>query len=55
MPFPLVPILAGGAFLTAAGFFVDKAGEGLNDGANATIKLAIAGGVAYIVWQKVSK
>lgn len=48
MPF----LFAGAALLVAGGFFVDKAGEGINDASNAAIKLAIAGGVGFIVAKK---
>lgn len=45
-------LLAGTAVLVASGFFIDKTGEGINDASNAAIKLAVAGGVGFIVAKK---
>lgn len=45
-------ILAGSALIAASGFFADKAGEGANDAANATLKLAVAAGVGFFVAKK---
>ena len=45
-------LFAGAAALFGGGFFVDKTGEATNDVANASIKLAIAAGVGFIVAKK---
>lgn len=45
-------LFGGAAVLLGGGFFVDKAGEGANDAANATIKLAVAAGIGFIVAKK---
>ena len=51
---PIIPLLlAGGVFLGGSGFFVDKAGEGVNDISNGVVKLAIAGAAGYIILKKI--
>lgn len=45
-------LLAGAAALVAGGFFIDKAGEGVNDASNAVIKIAIAGGIGFVIAKK---
>ena len=48
-----MPLLIGlAALLTAGGFFVDKAGEGVDDASNGAVKLAAAGVVGYIALKK---
>ena len=45
-------LIFAGAALVGGGFFLDKAGEGANDAANATIKLAVAAGIGFVVAKK---
>ena len=45
-------LFAGAAVLVGGGFFVDKTGEAANDAANASIKIAVAAGVGYIIAKK---
>jgi len=49
---PLIAVSAVAALLVSGGFFIDKAGEGVNDASNAAIKIAIAGGIGFIVAKK---
>jgi len=55
---PLIPAaiklgLTAAGVMFAGGFFVDKTGEGINDASNGIVKIAVAGGVAYIILKKV--
>lgn len=45
-------LFAGAAVLVGGGFFVDKTGEAANDAANASIKIAVAAGVGYVIAKK---
>lgn len=48
MPLLLIPLLfGGGALIAGTGYAVDKAGEGANDLANASLKFAI---MALVLW-----
>ena len=53
---PLIPIavysLLGIAGITATGYAADKVGEGVDDTADALIKIAVVGGVAYFLAKK---
>lgn len=50
---PAIPlILAGAAALIGGGFFIDKAGEGVEDASNGIIKLALVGGIGLLVLKK---
>ena len=47
-----VAIVAAPFVLAGLGYFIDKSGEAINDTANATIKIAGAAAVGYIVLKK---
>lgn len=51
MPIPF--IIAGGlAALIGGGFFIDKAGEGVESASNGILKLAIVGGIGLYALKK---
>ena len=48
-----MPILIATPFILAGfGYFFDKAGEGIDSASNGVIKIAVAGGIGYIVLKK---
>lgn len=40
-------IVGGAVILLAGGYFLDKAGEGVNDASNGLVKIALAGAAIY--------
>ena len=48
----VIPVAAVAALLVAGGYFVDKTGEGVNDASTGAIKLALAGGIGFIIAKK---
>lgn len=54
---PLIPLVVKGGLviggMLAAGSFLGKTGEAVDDTATAFVKFAVAGGIAFYVYKKV--